>query len=210
MSEQFDQEFWDARYRSQAALWSGRPNPALVAEIGDLVPGRALDVGCGEGADGLWLAQRGWRVTAVDISAVALERAAEAAGRLGPAVAGRIEWVPADVIGWDPGPARYDLVSAQYLHLPSALRGPVFERLAAAVAPGGTLLIVGHDLSDLETTVHRPHEPDLFFTADDVAATLDARAWDVVTRAAPGRPATDPDGHTVTIHDTVLRARRRP
>jgi len=208
MPEQFDQEFWDARYRSTPALWSGRANPALVDEVDGLDPGRALEAGCGEGADAIWLAQRGWRVTAVDVSPVALGRGATAAEALGPEVAGRIEWVVADVTAWEPGVACFDLVSAQYLHLPSAVRGPVFEGLARAVAVGGTLVIVGHDVSDHDTTMHRPHEPDLFFTSDDIASTLDADGWVIVTRAAPGRTATDPDGHPVTVHDTVLRARR--
>ena len=201
MSEQFDQAFWDERYRSQAALWSGNPNRHLIAEASGLAPGAALDVGSGEGADAIWLAQRGWSVTAADVSAVALQR--------GAAHAERIRWLHADVTTWEPAPASYDLVSAQYLHLPAPGRDVLFRRLAASVTPGGTLLIVGHHPSDLQTTMPRPNMPELFFTGDYIAAVLDPRQWDIITNAAAARSATDPDGRAVTIHDTVLRARQR-
>ena len=210
MSDPFSQESWDERYRSRSALWSRNPNAQLVAEAGELTPGIALDVGAGEGADAIWLAGRGWRVTAVDLSTVALERAAAHAGEAGPDIAARINWVHEDVTSWDPGPGRYDLVSAQYLHLPPAPRQAMLGLLEAAVAPGGTLLIVGHHPSDLQTTVPRPNLPGLLFTADDIAAGLDPGRWTVITNAAPGRTATDPDGNQVTIHDSVLRAVRRP
>ncbi len=209
MPDPFSQEFWDERYRSRSALWSGKPNPHLVAEAGELTPGAALDVGAGEGADAIWLASRGWRVTAVDLSTVALERAAAHASELGADIAGRIDWVHEDVTSWDPGPGRYDLVSAQYLHLPPGPRQAMLGRLAAAVAPGGTLLIVGHHPSDLQTTMQRPPMPELFYTGDDIAAGLEPGRWTIVTNAAPERTATDPEGNQVTIHDTVLRAVRR-
>ncbi len=210
MSDPFSQESWDERYRSRSALWSRNPNPQLVAEAGDLTPGTALDVGAGEGADAIWLASRGWRVTAVDLSAVALERAAAHAGELGAGIAGRIDWVHHDITSWDPGPGRYDLVSVQYVHLPPALRQAMLGHVVAAVAPGGTLLMVCHHPSDLQTTMPRPRMPELFFTGDDIAAGLDPGQWTIVTNAAPGRTATDPEGNQVTIHDTVLRAVRRP
>jgi len=209
MSEQFDQAFWDDRYRSSTALWSGNPNPHLVAQAESLAPGTALDVCAGEGADAIWLARRGWHVTAVDVSVVALERAAAHAAGLDAGMAGRIHWLHQDITSWEPGLIRYDLVSAQYLHLPGMPRQMLFELLATAVAPGGTLLIVGHHPSDLETTMPRPPMPELFFTGDDIAASLDRGEWDVITNASPARTATDHEGRTVTIHDAVLRARRR-
>lgn len=208
MSEQFDEAFWDERYRTHDVLWSGRPNVHLLDEMDGLPPGAALEVGCGEGADAIWLAERGWRVTAVDLSTVALERAAAQAARLGAAVAHRIDWVHVDM-NWAPGPIRYDLVSAHYLHLRSEPRRALFGRLAAAVAPDGTLLIVGHHPLDLKTTMPRPQDPDLFFTSDDLVAELHEGEWDIVTNAAMPRSATDPEGRDVTIHDAVLRARRR-
>jgi SAM-dependent methyltransferase len=208
MSDPFSQESWDERYRSRSALWSRNPNAQLVTETGELAPGTALDVGAGEGADAIWLASRGWRVTAVDLSTVALERAAGHASAAGPDIAGRIEWVHEDVTSWDPGPGRYDLVSAQYIHLPLAARQAMLRHLTAAVAPGGSLLVVCHHPSDLQTTVPRPQMPELFFTGDDIAAGLDPGQWTIVTNAAPGRTATDPEGNEVTIHDAVLRAVR--
>lgn len=206
--ERFDAAFWDERYRSAGALWSGNPNPYLVSEVSELRPGTALDAGCGEGADALWLAARGWRVTGTDLSAVALGRAARHAAEAGPAIAGRIDWVRTDLIGWDPGVARYDLVSSQYLHLPPGAREALLRSLTGAVAPGGTLLVVGHHPSDLQTTMPRPPMPELFFTGEDIVPLLDPGDWTVITDAAPQRSAPDPDGRPVMIRDTVFRARR--
>jgi SAM-dependent methyltransferase len=204
-----DQSYWDERYRSQDRLWSNEPNRYLVSEVSELSPGTALDAGCGEGADAIWLAGRGWRVTAVDLSSVAVERAAANAAAAGEQLAGRIDWQQVDLTNWDPGRDRFDLVSSQYLHLPAGQREPLLERLAAAVKPGGTLLIGAHHPSDLHTTVRRPKQPELYFTGDEVAAALDPALWEIVTNAAPERIAYDHEGHSVTIRDTVLRARRR-
>ena len=204
-----DEASLDERYRSSSALWSGLPNPQLVTEAADLVPGAALDIGCGEGADAVWLAQRGWRVTAVDLSTVALERATAHALEVGVDVAQRIDWLHADLTEWVPEVATYDLVSAQFMHLPKDPREALFRRLVASVSPGGTLLIVGHHPSDLQTTIARPPAPELFFTASDVAATLDPHEWDTIVSAARARSALDSDGRTVTIHDAVLRAQRQ-
>ncbi len=208
------QEFWDARYRSADTIWSGNPNPHLVAQVADLNPGTALDVGSGEGADAIWLAARGWHVTAIDVSTVALDRAAERAteaGEAGKDVADRISWQQADILSWDfiQAPRQFDLVSAQFMHLPRLAREALHRRLAAAVRPGGTLLIVGHHPSDRETSVGRPNLPDLFYTADQVAAGLDPDDWQAIVAAAPARQTLDPDGRPVTIHDAVLHAMRR-
>lgn len=208
VTERFTEEFWNERYGSHDSLWSGNPNRHLVSEISGLAPGTALDVGCGEGADAIWLARQGWRVTGLDVSTVALQRAAAHAAAAGAEIAGRIDWQHADLLAWEPGAAQYDLVSAQYMHLPPGLRETVFGHLAGSVAPGGTLLIVGHHPSDLQTTMRRPPLPELFFTGDDIAALLGPDGWEIITNAAPERSATDPDGQAVTIRDTVLRARR--
>ncbi len=200
-------ELWDERYRSSGALWSGEVNPQLAREAVYLVPGAALDAGCGEGADAIWLAERGWRVTAVDFSRVALARGAAHAAELGAGVARRIDWLRADLTEWAPSEASYDLVSAQFMHLPKEPRESMFRRLAAAVAPGGTLLIVGHHPSDLQTTIPRPPLPELFFTAGDIATLLDAQQWTIDVNDARARSAVDPEGRTVTVHDAVLRAR---
>ena len=208
MTEQmpvFDRGFWEELYGSQTSLWTGRPNPQLVTEAADLRPGRALDAGCGEGGDALWLAASGWQVTAVAFSATALARGAKEAAAQG--LDERISWLQADLTSWTPE-EQFDLVSAQFMHLPTPERTALFARLAAAVAPGGTLLIVGHHPSDLEAGVPRPPVPDLFFTAEAVAATLD-NGWDHVVTDARSRTGTLPDGSEVSIRDAVLVARRR-
>jgi SAM-dependent methyltransferase len=204
MDERFTEQFWDERYTSTTRVWSGNPNPQLVTETEDLDPGTALDAGCGEGADAHWLARRGWRVTATDISTVALERGAAHAE---PDIADRITWLQADLLTWVPDQV-YDLVNAQFMHLPRALREPAFARLAAAVAPGGTLLIVGHHLSDRDSGAHRHGDPDMFFTVEDIAAGLDPEHWTIQTGVTRPRKATDAGGNVITVHDTVLRAQR--
>jgi SAM-dependent methyltransferase len=202
----FDEAYWEERYRSAPVVWSGEPNRQLVAEAEGLPPGTALDAGSGEGADAVWLARRGWRVTAVDFAATALERGARAAE--GAGIGDRIDWVRADLLSWTP-PERYDLVSAQFFHLAPPERDVVFGRLADAVAPGGRLLVVGHDVSDLESGAHRPHAPERFFAATEIAADLDPADWEVVTAATRRRPALDHEAeHGVTVADTVLLARR--
>ena len=205
--EATSEAFWDQRYQSTSTLWSGQANPQLVTEASDLSPGSALDVGCGEGADAIWLAKRGWLVTAVDVSSVALERGAVHAHDASAEVAQRITWVQADLVEWVP-PASYDLVSEQFLHLPKVQRDVLHGRLAGSVAPGGTLLVVGHHPSDLETTVPRPSAGGLLFTSSEVAGSLDQERWLVVVDEARARQTLDPDGHVTTIHDSVLRAQR--
>jgi 2-polyprenyl-3-methyl-5-hydroxy-6-metoxy-1,4-benzoquinol methylase len=206
---QFTQEFWDDRYRSAERLWSGQPNAQLVAQAAGLAAGEALDAGCGEGADAIWLASRGWAVTALDVSAVALERAAAHAAARGDEIAGRIAWRREDLLAWDPGRQRFDLVSAQFMHLPSPERESVHGRLAAAVRPGGTLLIVAHHPDDLHANVGRPAHLDRFPSAAELAAALDPGGWEILVASGVERPATDLDGQPVTVKDTVLRARRR-
>jgi SAM-dependent methyltransferase len=202
---QFTQEFWDDRYNSAGRLWSGQPNAQLVAQAADLTPGSALDAGCGEGADAIWLARRGWTVTAVDVSAVALNRAAGAAAAAGDEVARRITWRRVDLCSWDPAPARYDLVSAQYMYLPLAELDALHGRLAAAVRPGGTLLVVGHHPDDRHARVS---QAGLARSAADIAASLDRGEWEVTVADGVGR-SVEIDGEPVTVRDTVLRAARR-
>jgi SAM-dependent methyltransferase len=207
--EVYDAAFWDARYASAPAIWSGRPNPQLVTAAADLAASTALDIGCGEGADAVWLAGRGWRVTAVDISSVALERAADHARTLGPAVAGMITWRQADLTGEVEFDELFGLVSAQFMHLPRPDRDALHRRLADLVAPGGTLLVVGHHPSDLDTAAHaRPHRGDLLFLPEEIVALLDPSLWTIV--AAESRPRTmiDGAGLTLQVADAVLVARR--
>jgi len=206
--EPHDERFWDERYSSRDALWSANPNAHLISEASALVPGAALDVGSGEGADAIWLAQRGWQVTAVDFSTVALERGAARALEVGANVARLIGWLHQDLTVWTPPEATYDLVTAQFMHLPKDARESLHRRLAASVAPAGFLLIVGHHPSDLQTTIPRPPLPELFYTPADLAGALEPGEWNIIVSATRERTTTDPRGQTVTIHDTVLRAQR--
>ncbi|KRD36006.1 hypothetical protein ASE27_13595 [Oerskovia sp. Root918] len=186
-------------------MWSGNPNPQLVREVADLTPGRALDVGAGEGADSVWLARQGWDVVGLDISPVALGKAAAHAVISG--VAARIEWRQGDLLGWEPADERFDLVTAHFMHLPADLRRQVFPRLVQAVAPGGRLLVVGHHPADHET-VRKDFDEHFFYTGDELLAELDLDGWDVETNTAPEREMLGADGEPVTIRDTVLRVRR--
>ncbi|WP_042421504.1 bifunctional NAD(P)/FAD-dependent oxidoreductase/class I SAM-dependent methyltransferase [Streptacidiphilus anmyonensis] len=204
----FEQDAWEERYRSRPTLWSGNPNPQLVAEAASLTPGRALDVGSGEGADAIWLAARGWQVTGTDIATVALDRAAEHARAAGPQIAERITWSHADLRENPPAAGAYELVTAQFMHLPTEPRRALFAALADAVAPGGTLLIVGHHPRDKRTGPGPGVYLDMMYTPEQVAADLDPARWEVraETRA---RQAVNPEGGEVTMHDAVLVARRR-
>jgi 2-polyprenyl-3-methyl-5-hydroxy-6-metoxy-1,4-benzoquinol methylase len=205
----YDESAWEERYRSRPAVWSGRPNPVLIEEVTDLAPGTALDAGCGEGADAVWLAEHGWQVTAADFAQTALQRAAAHAEGLGSAISDRITWLHTDLTSTAYAGGRYDLVTAQYLQLPGALRETMFTNLARAVAPGGSLLVVGHSASDLQTTVPRPPMKEQYFTALDVAGQLRPDEWEILVAEERPRPAVDPEGNHVTVHDVVLRARKR-
>ncbi|KUL55405.1 SAM-dependent methyltransferase [Streptomyces sp. NRRL F-4489] len=202
-----DEEFWDARYAERDRIWSGSPNAALVREVGGRSPGTALDVGCGEGADAIWLAGQGWRVTAVDVSGVALDRAAEQAAAAG--VADRIDWQRHDLAAAFPE-GRFDLVSAQFLHAPGELfRERILRRAVDAVAPGGVLLIVGHAGAVPEE--HRRTHGERFPTPGEVLAALalPEGEWEVRRSEEVTRTQTGPDGQPTERTDTVLKVRRR-
>ncbi len=208
--QRFSREFWDRRYSSHDHVWSGRPNLHLVDEVQGLAPGRALDVGCGEGADVLWLAQRGWTVTGADVSPVALRKAAAHVASAAPELAEQIAWREVDLFAPDAEPlGDYDLISSQYLHMPPEVRGRALARLTAGVAAGGHLLLVSHHPSDLEIPGLRPPEPDLFYTPEQLVEMLDGDHWAVLTAAAPQREGRDRAGNPVTVRDTVVFARRR-
>ena len=200
-------DFWEGFYGGDSQPWSGQPNRLLVAELTDrpaaATPGTALDLGCGDGADAIWLARQGWTVTGVDISSAALGNAAAAAQRAG--VADRTSWLRADLgSGFPEG--SWDLVTATYLHSPVELpREDVLRRAASAVAPGGTLLVIGHQ----GPPSWEADPPDLEFpTPASVLAALDVAGW-TVERAAPVTVGlTAPDGTPGSRTDNVVRLRR--
>ncbi|MCU1460339.1 MAG: Methyltransferase type 11 [Acidimicrobiales bacterium] len=195
---------WDARYRERdGTMWSGRPNGRLVAEAAGLSQGRALDVGCGEGADAIWLARRGWTVVAIDISDVAVSRAREGAQLAGASV----DWVCGDALHTPFPPRSFDLVSMQYPALPKAAGEAAVRRLLDTVRPGGLLFAVYHDLDD----EHRDHmksrgvDPADYVGADDLGGLL---GDDFTVELRVVTPRIDPPPGAPHIADVVLRARR--
>lgn len=200
---------WERRY-ADSRLWSGNPNGTLVKEITGLTAGRALDVGAGEGADALWLAEQGWRVTASDISQRALERVAGEARRRRLTVA----CLHADANAPDPfASSAFDLVSAQYASIPRTPDDRAIRNVLAAVAPGGTLLVVGHDLEPLRRPVEthaasRPFDPEAYVNVEDFARALSRSPdWTVEIHETRPRPAGAASA-SHHVDDVVLRARR--
>ncbi|MGH2931115.1 MAG: SAM-dependent methyltransferase [Solirubrobacteraceae bacterium] len=200
------EEFWEGRYREQPQIWSGRPNAQLVAVVSALPPGAALDLGCGEGGDAVWMAQQGWRVTAVDVSQTALDRAAARAQELG--VASRISFQQKDLAtaGTD---GEFDLVSAQFLQSPVDFpRDEVLRRAAGAVAPGGLLLIVDH--ASAPPWGKHAHTHALPTTGETFASlALPRDGWTVEVLQVREREASGPDGETATLRDNVIALRRQ-
>ncbi|MCP2335981.1 class I SAM-dependent methyltransferase [Actinomadura rupiterrae] len=203
-----NEEFWDQRYggHGHGHIWSGNPNAALVEEVSGLTPGTALDLGCGEGADAVWLARQGWKVTAVDVSGVAIGRAVEHAEDAGLAEA--IDFQRRDLSESFPDGV-FDLVTTQFLHSPSE---PISERILRsardAVAPGGTLLVEGH----AGPPPWEPDSPYVLPTAAEVVVTLDLDAdeWEVLRAEEHDRAQAAPDGTVMTRLDCTVKARRRP
>lgn len=194
-----DSSNWDERYGAEEYVWRTEPNQFLVAELADLPPGRALDLACGEGRNAVWLAGRGWHVTGVDFSPVGLAKARRLAVDHGVAV----DWVEADVVEWDPLAAAFDLVIVFYLHLPSGDRHRVMAHAQEALAAGGTLLVVGHDTTNLSQGYGGPQDPAVLFTPEQIASDL---AELRIVRADHVRREVDTDeGRQVAI-DALVRA----
>ncbi len=201
----FEQPAWEERYSGER-VWSGRVNPQLEAEASGLAPGRALDVGCGEGADAIWLARHGWSVTAMAFATAAWEKPTAHAVESG--VGDRVAPRPADVRTWEPGDERWDLVSSQFMHLPDGGMVDLTRRLGSAVAPGGTLLVVGHHPDDMATGLRHGHHSFLF-TPQSLIPALEGGKWEIEVCEARSRTAVHPhSGEEITVRDSVLRARR--
>lgn len=200
MIHDFGKDYWE-RHWQQSHHDEVAPNPYLVRETSDLASGTALDAGCGTGAEAIWLASHGWQVTAVDIAPEALTRAARQAGR--GAVAGRVQWVEADLTVWDPG-RRFDLVTTHYAH-PAMPQLAFYDRISAWVAPGGTLLVVGH--RHTRAAAGDGHHPldDASIALTDITAGLDDGRWDIATAEEHVRTVTG----AKPLHDVVVRATRR-
>jgi SAM-dependent methyltransferase len=197
-----DRHQWDERYASSGLVWTAEPNRFVVEELADLAPARALDLGAGEGRNAIWLAERGWQVTAVDFSAVALGKAARLAESRG--VTG-VRWVEADLREYQPEQDGYDLVLLAYIHLPRAEFDGLLHTAATALAPGGTLLVIGHDVDNIARGHGGPQDPQILHRADDVVTGLPGLT---IRRAGQARrPVQTDEGERVAI-DTVVRAQR--
>jgi SAM-dependent methyltransferase len=197
----FAREDWNARYAQKELVWSAEPNRLFAAEVAALAPGRALDLACGEGRNAVWLAEQGWRVTGVDFSDVALAKAAELAAARGV----EVEWVVADVLEHAPERRGFDLVAVLYLQLPRDELRHAVRSAVDAVAPGGTLVVLAHDSTNLTAGHGGPKDPAVLYTAEDVVPELDGL---VVERAeAVERTVPLPKGEAVAI-DAFVRAHR--
>ena len=200
---------WEEHYSAKPRVWSGRVNSRLAEIVPRLTGIRALDLGCGEGADAIWLAEQGWEVVAVDVSTTALARAAEDAEARG--VLSRIDFQPHDLERTFPE-GSLDLVSAQFFHTPLEMdRTAVLRRAAAAVAPGGTLLIVDHGEAPPWAKFGDHHHHHEFPSAHDVLAglALDTAQWQPVRVGPAEREAVGPDGEHATLVDNVIELRRK-
>ena len=192
---------WNRRFAAPGYLFGTEPNRFLVADVAGLPPGRALDLACGDGRNAVWLAERGWRVTGVDFSDVALEKAARLAGERRM----EVEWVEADLLAYEPKPRAFDLVVILYLQLPAEELGSVLERAARAVAPGGTLLVVGHHRDNLEHGHGGPQEPSVLYTPADLVTHLDGLR---VERAERVERSVETEAGEAVALDALVRARR--
>lgn len=196
-------EDWDARYRDAELLWTAEPNRFVAAELDGVAPGRALDLAAGEGRNAVWLAERGWTVTAVDFSPVALDKGRALARARGV----EVDWLVEDVTAWQPPPEAFDAVVVAYLHLPATPLARTLRAAAAAVAPGGLLVAVGHDRDNAEHGYGGPPDPSILWDAGTLVQWLPGL---VVERAEQVTRAVDTDEGPRTAIDTLVRCRREP
>jgi SAM-dependent methyltransferase len=196
---------WDARYAAAEQVWSTGPNQFVEAELAELTPGVAVDLACGEGRNAIWLARRGWTVTGVDFSAVAIERARRTAGDH------QVRWVVGDALTVELPPA--DLALLAYLQLPEQQRRTAVRRAFAALRPGGTLFVVAHDSTNLTEGTGGPQDPGVLYTADDVLADLAGQPFEVVRAGRVPRTVTEDDDHggaqDLVAWDALVRVVRR-
>lgn len=197
-----DADAWNQRYRDTDLMWSAGPNRFVEERCGDLAPGRSIDLAAGEGRNALWLAERGWDSTAVDYSEVAVDRAQRIAGERGV----RLTTEVADLNHYVPTPGGYDLVLVAYLQLPDDQLTPILRRAAAAVAPGGTFVLVCHDRDNLEHGHGGPQYPEVLTSPDQVVAAI-GEGLEVERAEVARRPVPTPDGERIAL-DTVVVARR--
>lgn len=195
-----DRSDWDERYRTKDLVWTAEPNRFVVAETGELAPGRALDLAAGEGRNSVWLAERGWQATAVDFSEVALAKAAQLAAARGVGVT----TVVADVTTWSPPAASFELVLVAYLQVPEADRHAAYRNATTALAPGGRLVVVAHDRSNTEGGWGGPKDPAVQATPQEMRELLTSFRLHVVKAERVERPVDTPDGPRVAFDHVVV------
>jgi SAM-dependent methyltransferase len=203
-SGRVDSQQWDERYSAAEFVWATGPNQFVAAELADLPPGRAIDLAAGEGRNTVWLAERGWRVTAVDFSRVGLEKGRRLSAARGVDGA-QVEWVVADLCDYQPEPGGYDLALIAYLQVGPKARATVLGRAAAALAPGGTVFIVAHDLTNLTEGTGGPQDPEVLYTPEAVRAELPGLR---ILRAERVRRTVTRDDGPATAVDTLVHAIR--
>ena len=199
--EAVDSKQWDERYSSAEYEWTTEPNQFVAAELASLPPGRGLDLAAGEGRNSVWLAERGWRMTAVDFSRAGLDKGR----KLAEARDVTVDWVVADLTDYLPPPGAFDLVVVAYVQVEPTLLATVLARAAAALAAGGTLLVVGHDLSNLTDGVGGPQEPERLYTPEKIVADLPGLR---ILRAERVRRTVEREDGPATAIDTLVRATR--
>ena len=199
-----DSQQWDERYSGAKFEWTTRPNQFVAAELADLPPGRALDLAAGEGRNTVWLAERGWRVTAVDFSCVGLEKGRKLSTARGVDES-RVDWIVADLRDYEPEPGAFDLVLIAYVQVSPDLRAKVLADAAAALAPRGTVFVIGHDVTNLTEGVGGPQDPDVLYTPEAVSSALSGLR---VIRAERVHRAVERDDGPATAVDTLVRAIR--
>ena len=203
-----DSTTWDKKYKDSELLWSTDANIWVKDLTQDQPAGTALDIAAGEGRNALWLVARGWEVTAVDFSVVALQRARALADEHLGRDADRLTTLEADVETWVPKARSYDLVLVAYLHLPEQLRRSVMRAAAEAVASGGTLLVVGHDLENLGSGHGGPQNPEVLYRPSDIVADIEPAGLIVDRSETAARSVTDGQGQPAEALDALVVARR--
>ena len=198
-----DAATWDERYRASPSVWGAEPNRWVAEQLADLPPGTAIDLACGEGRNAVWLAGRGWRVYAVDFSSVAIEKGRELERRQPPAIA--IDWLAADVTEFAP-PEPVDLALICYLQVSAAARRTAVRAAAESLAPGGTLLVIGHDSRNLTAGTGGPQEPAVLFTAADVLDDLAGLELRVEQAGEVLRPVAGAERPAIDALVRVVRA----
>jgi SAM-dependent methyltransferase len=196
-----DRHDWDRRYAESRLVWSLGPNRFLAAEVGELAPGNALDLACGEGRNALWLAKRGWRVTGVDFSEVAIAKARRRTEEEGL----EVDWIVSDLLDYEPAAAAFDLVLLFYLQVPPDERRRIVHTAAATTAPGGTFLLVGHDRRNVEHGHGGPTDATVLYTPEEIVADL--AGFDLEKAELVERPVETDDGERIAL-DALVRARR--